>query len=101
MAAWPARSQELVALQERLGGERPEPWRRGPGRRGPGRREPPLRVAGCFVCFPFDAPGRGGRGDTAWAAAAVLEPDREPRTATVEGETGGPYLPGLLALRAG
>jgi len=89
---WPTRSEELVALQERLGRERPEPWR---------PRELPPRVAGCFVCFPCDDPGRGNSGDTAWAAAALLEPGRAPRTVAVAGETGGPYRPGLLALRAG
>jgi deoxyribonuclease V len=89
---WPSSIEELVALQERLGAEEPEPWR-------PGALPP--TVAGCFVCFPSDDPGRGCRGETAWAGAALLEPDHPVQTVTIEGETGGAYRPGLLALRAG
>jgi deoxyribonuclease V len=91
-AVWPSSIEELVALQERLGGEAPELWRP--------RTLPPV-VAGCFVCFPADDPGRGCSGETAWAGAALLEPGQQVETVTIEGETGGAYRPGLLALRAG
>jgi deoxyribonuclease V len=103
---WPSSIEELVALQQRLGAEEPEPW------------QPPAlppTVAGCFVCFPSDDPGRGcavppGNPDprdrpscreTAWAGAALLEPGGRPETVAIEGATGGAYRPGLLALRAG
>jgi deoxyribonuclease V len=80
---WPDTIEALVAVQEALARERPEPW------------TPPEhpRVAGCFVCFPSD---ERGNGDTAWAAAAV-----PPETATAVGVAHAEYLPGLLALRAG
>jgi deoxyribonuclease V len=84
---WPDTIEALVAAQEALAQERPEPWMPG---------EHP-RVAGCFVCFPSDEPGPGGNGDTAWAAAAV----RDDEIATAVGITHGEYRPGLLALRAG
>jgi deoxyribonuclease V len=86
-AVWPTTEEALAALQERLGAEDPEPW----------HPADPLRVAGCFVCFP----GEGHAGDTAWAAAALLEPGQRPEIVSIEGETGGPHTPGLLALRAG
>src|SRR4051812_38576290 len=92
MARWPATSEELVALQEPLGAARPAPWHPG--------SDPPS-VAGSFVCFPAEDPRRGGAGDTAWAGAALLEPGHAPELVAIEGETGGPYRPGLLALRAG
>jgi deoxyribonuclease V len=82
---WPDTIDELIAVQQALAHEHPEPW------------EPPPDpyVAGCFVCFPSDeVPGRAG--DRAWAAAAT---DQE--VATAEGMTLGDYRPGLLALRAG
>jgi deoxyribonuclease V len=89
-AVWPSSIEELVALQEQLGGEEPEPWR-------PAALPP--TVAGCFACFPSDDPGRSG--EMAWAGAALLEPGHRPETVAIEGETGGAYRPGLLALRAG
>jgi deoxyribonuclease V len=89
---WPSSIEELVELQERLGGDEPELWRP--------ETLPPV-VAGCFVCFPSDEPARGCAGETAWAGAAMLEPGHRPKTVTIEGETGGAYRPGLLALRAG
>ena len=85
---WPDTPEALIAAQDALAAERPEPWRPG--------ADP--RIAGCFVCFPSDDPGPGGAGDAAWAAAAVINP---PQSATVEGTTGGEYRPGLMALRAG
>jgi deoxyribonuclease V len=89
---WPSSIEELVELQERLGDEQPELWR---------PQTLPPTVAGCFVCFASDDPARGCAGETAWAGAAVLAPGQPPETVAIEGETGGAYRPGLLALRAG
>jgi deoxyribonuclease V len=82
---WPDTSDELIAFQEALAHEPPEPW------------EPPPdpNIAGCFVCFPSDDTP-GGAGDRAWAAAATAT-----EIATAEGAALGAYHPGLLALRAG
>jgi deoxyribonuclease V len=76
-------------VQASLGSEVPAPWRPGG----------PLAVAGCFACFREEDPGDGG--EAAWAGAALLGPGRGLETAGVQGQTGGPYRPGLLALRAG
>lgn len=77
MREWPDTIDGLIAAQEALAQEQPEPW------------TPPEhpRVAGCFVCF---------EGRAAWAAAAV-----PPEVATAVGTVQGEYRPGLLALRAG
>jgi deoxyribonuclease V len=53
------------------------------------------------VCFPRHQTGRGARGDPAWAAAAVLRGSERLAAATVVASAGGPYLPGLLAIREG
>jgi deoxyribonuclease V len=58
-------------------------------------------VGGCFACFRSDDPADGDGGETAWAGAALLGPEGDLHTVAVEGQTGGPYRPGLLALRAG
>jgi deoxyribonuclease V len=84
MMAWPATREALIAWQDELAAEPAAPL---------DPREP---VAGCFVCFPRGETGPGGRGDRAWAAAAVGS-----ETAVVEGKAGAPYMPGLLALREG
>jgi len=83
---------ELVAAQLEIASMRPEPW------------VPPagsVRAAGCFVCFPRRVGGCGAEGDSAWAAAAVVEDGVEVASAVVEGRAGAPYKPGLLALREG
>jgi deoxyribonuclease V len=90
MAAWPATVEALVALQAELGAETPAPWRPG---------DAPLTVAGCFVCFRDGEPRAGA--EPAWAAAALVAPGGRLETVAVDAQTGGPYLPGLLALRAG
>jgi len=65
-------------------------------------RGEPLRVGGCFVCFPRGAPpGPGAAGDRGWAAAVVVEGRRLVASAVVGGVAGAPYEPGLLALREG
>lgn len=58
-------------------------------------------MGGVFVCFPRDKVGVGNRGDTAWVGAAVLRGMEVIATATITGEAGAPYQPGLLAMREG
>jgi deoxyribonuclease V len=89
---WPTEPAELEAEQRRLAEARPQPWH---------PPQAPLDVAGCWVCFPRGVSGRGGAGDPAWCAAAVT------RTGPIVGQhvreavAAAPYLPGLMALRAG
>lgn len=58
-------------------------------------------AAGCFVCFPRGYEGIGETGDAGWAAAAAFRGGHRLEAATVDGRAGGPYVPGLLALRVG
>jgi deoxyribonuclease V len=88
---WPATAEELVASQEALAAERPAPF----------RVADPLAVGGCFACFPRGVSGPGARGDTGWAAAAVVRGGDVLALASVSAEAGAPYVPGLLALREG
>jgi deoxyribonuclease V len=90
---WPSSDSELIELQIELATRRPPLWRPNAGR--------PL-TAGCFVCFQRGARGRGSAGEPGWAAAALMRGKRGlMATAIVSGEAGGPYEPGLLALREG
>jgi deoxyribonuclease V len=89
---WPSTAEELIAVQRELAVARPPAWRPPPG---------PLAIAGCWICFPRGEQGAGARGQRAWAAAALLRGRRSIRAATVAGEAGAPYEPGLLALREG
>jgi deoxyribonuclease V len=87
---WPRTAAELVRVQLELGELTPPPWRPAGPR--------PL-VAGCFVCFGRRGPGRG---EPAWAAAALTRGDRRHvATVVVTGTARAPYEPGLLALREG
>jgi deoxyribonuclease V len=90
---WPRSEAELVELQLDLAARRPPPWRLPAGR--------PL-TAGCFVCFAHGVRGRGRAGEPAFAAAALMRANRGlVATVVVTGHAGGPYQPGLLALREG
>jgi len=89
---WPTDAASLVALQQELAGAAPEPW---------APHEEPLRIGGCWVCFPRGLRGRGSTGDPAWAAAVVLSGGRVVDRCVVSGAAGAPYVPGLLALRMG
>jgi deoxyribonuclease V len=91
VVTWPSTADELVAWQAALATHRPAPWTPGSA----------SAVGGCFVCFPRGETGPGGRGDRGWAAAAVVDRPGVSEFATVAGEAGAPYLPGLLALREG
>ena len=89
---WPTSAEELAAEQERLAGLRPAPWLPGP----------PAAFGGCFVCFGRGAGGAGSPGDPGWAASCLLDDRLRPAAAAVvTGGAGGPYRPGLLALREG
>jgi deoxyribonuclease V len=84
--AWPASTEELVKLQVELAEADPPDWRYDGG----------ASIGGCFVCSSREKQGQGSTGDPVWAAAADSA-----ATAVVQAEAGGPYLPGLLALREG
>jgi deoxyribonuclease V len=89
---WPGSARELMDAQRVLATAQPPPW------------QPPSTapvVGACVVRFPRGQAGRGARGDRGWAAAAALRAGRVVAEAIVTGEAGGPYVPGLLALREG
>jgi deoxyribonuclease V len=87
---WPDSPDALLAAQHALAAAATAapPW----------HPDPALApvVAGVFVCFARGAHGAGARGDLGHAAAAAAG-----ATARVAGPAGGPYEPGLLALREG
>ena len=92
MSSWPANPEALAAAQKALAaGLRPPPW------------QPPARmtVGGSFACLPLGEEGTGAAGDPVWAAAAAFRDGRCIGRATIRGVAGGPYIPGLLALRIG
>jgi deoxyribonuclease V len=60
-----------------------------------------VRAAGVFVVFRSGGTGAGHAGDTAWAAAAVIEPNGRVDSVVVVEKAGAPYVPGYLALREG
>jgi deoxyribonuclease V len=89
---WPQDRDRLVEVQQALAELAPPAW------------SPPdsgLSIGGCYVCFPRDHTGPGALGDPAWAAAAVLSGRRRVGHHVTFGIAGGPYEPGLLALRMG
>jgi deoxyribonuclease V len=89
---WPTEPTALEAEQHRLADVRPHPWH---------PAQAPLTVAGCWACFPRGVSGRGDAGDPAWSAAAATRAGRVVGRSVREGVAGAPYLPGLMALRAG
>lgn len=90
MTGWPGTPDELAALQRATAAPAPG-W------------HPPADpvVGGCFAATPRGRSGRGGAGDPVWAAAASFRRRRCVGRAVIEAVAGGPYLPGLLALRVG
>ncbi|MFW5878220.1 MAG: endonuclease V [Myxococcota bacterium] len=105
---WPTSTEELSALQSEI--SRTAAARAGePGFMWDPRQEAAqgqaalsrLLTAGCFVCFPHGAKGPGEKGDPGWAAAALFRGDEPVGLNVVSGAAGGPYRPGLLALREG
>ncbi|HEY7176263.1 MAG TPA: endonuclease V [Micromonosporaceae bacterium] len=91
-ARWPATADELEAVQRVLAEAAPPQWM------PPDR---PLAVAGCFACFGRGYRGPGEAGEHGWAAAATFRHKKCVASATITGRSGGPYMPGLLALRSG
>lgn len=89
---WPLDADSLAAEQRRLADLVPEPW-------APPDR--PLRVAGCWACFPRGIAGPGATGDRVWAAAVVCASGRVLDRVVVTGTAEAPYTPGVLALRIG
>ena len=89
---WPTSPEQLIETQRTLAAATPEPWRRPAGE---------LAIGACAVVFQRGLTGRGARGDFVWAAAATLLRHSVVAESTVTGETAGPYIPGLLALREG
>ncbi len=93
MTPWPASADELIAAQHTLAAAMPDAWEL------PAWRDPAIGAA--VVVFPRGQPGRGARGDPAWAAAAVLRGRSLVAEATTATTAAAPYEPGLLALREG
>jgi deoxyribonuclease V len=89
---WPTTAADLEAEQRALAEADPAPWR--PPERG-------LRPVGCWVCFPRGVTGPGAAGDPAWAAAVTMSGRRVLDRHGCAGAAAGPYVPGLMALRAG
>ena len=89
---WPADRDALIAEQRRLAVASPPEWQLA-------SRE--VAIGACVVCFPRGQTGAGARGDRAWAAAAVMRGQRVVCDATIDGQAGARYEPGLLALREG
>jgi deoxyribonuclease V len=89
---WPADRDALIAEQRRLAVASPPEWRTVSG---------DVAIGACAVCFARGQTGVGARGDRAWAAAALMRGRRVVCEATIDGRAGGPYEPGLLALREG
>lgn len=113
---WPTTPEELEALQIRLAVAADEvpPWEPLAGRKEEaggaaaladgGGREATLRellVASAFAAFPRGEGGPGHVGQTVVAAAVLWRRGRVLEQNVVRGETGAPYVAGLLALRCG
>lgn len=59
-------------------------------------------MSGCFVAFARGEAGPGAAGDRAWVGAVTLAPDGSTVAhRVIQARAGGPYAPGLLALREG
>jgi deoxyribonuclease V len=90
---WPRSAEELEALQRELAALRRPPWRPEPGAS--------LLVAGAFVASATGLVGTGAEGDPLWAGAVAARAGDAITSAVVRERAGGPYVPGLLALREG
>jgi len=89
---WPADTDSLISLQVSLAAAPMPPF----------GFDLSASVGGCYVCFARGGAGPGAAGDPAWAAAALTRKGRRQSAAVVvTGAAGGPYLPGLLAVREG
>ncbi len=89
---WPADPDSLIALQGSLAATAVPEF----------AFDPDAPIGGCYVCFARGGTGAGQAGESAWATAALTRRGRRQSAAVVvPGESGAPYLPGLLALREG
>ena len=88
---WPSDPGALIRLQENLA-VLPMPA---------AVFDPTAPVGACFVCFSRSGEGPGAAGDPGWASAALCEARLSPVVAVAAGLAGGPYSPGLLAMREG
>jgi deoxyribonuclease V len=91
VSGWPQTEAELVAVQQALATSSPALW----------HPADEVGVAGCFAAPSRGLAGTGATGDRLWAGAAVFRHRRCLGRATVVGQAGGRYRPGLLALRIG
>ncbi|MFQ5948127.1 MAG: endonuclease V [Acidimicrobiia bacterium] len=89
---WPRSTQQLIEAQEALAAKTPEPWSPPEG--------PPV-IGACFVCFEQGESGPGSAADRGWAGAALMRNRRLVAEGAVDGQAGGTYSPGFLALREG
>jgi deoxyribonuclease V len=90
--SWPDSESALVHQQHRLARQDPDRWSAPDG---------PLAIGACVVVFARLQRGLGARGDRGWAAAAVLRGARVLASSGLDCRAGGPYVPGLLAMREG
>ena len=60
-----------------------------------------MLIGAVWICFPHGLTGPGAAGDTAWAAAIVMDGRRVVGRHVTAGHASAPYVPGLLALRLG
>jgi deoxyribonuclease V len=88
---WPPTEDELVAVQHVLATSSPALWH-------PADEN---GVAGCFAAPSRGLSGVGAAGDRLWAGAALFRYRHCLGRAALVGAAGGPYRPGLLALRIG
>ena len=88
---WPADAAALIAEQADLAARPMPPW----------AFDPAAPLGGCFACFARGGTGPGRAGDPGWAGAGLVQQGRTTASAVVAGTAGGPYAPGLLALREG
>jgi deoxyribonuclease V len=107
LLVWPTSPDELIDAQRALARDAQRALARDAhralARTSPGSWPLPstLAIGACAVVFPREQGGRGARGDPAWAAAAVLRGRSIIAESRIRTAAGGPYMPGLLALREG
>lgn len=88
---WPESPEGMMLEQRRLAPAGPEPY----------YFDVDDHVGGCFICFERGGTGDGRAGDAGWGAAVVTQNGVIVAQAVTPGRAGGPYSPGLLALREG
>lgn len=88
---FPSTAEALIADQEALALETPQPWR-------PPADFGEITFAACFICFERGQSGPGWVGERAWATGAIGKAG-DFRTTVVRGAAPSIYEAGLLALR--